>query len=255
MQLGHHPGVVLTERLASVDQDPQHRQLLIVHDRPQPGHPGAHECDRVRVGGVGLAALSSGEHPGSGRQLRWHVDHLFVVGQQPVRDVAADPAAALDRPDPFGPLLHVSQHRLVAVAVGAVAAATQDGLVGGHHLDRDAAFVRIHSDDHAVHPAPPMLDPVGLVEPGGQRCFEQCKPLLSLSPLRGRRPTHAGQMRATRLSVGSRNQSDGPGAWTEAWPGAGPEAMKQAAAISVSAHARPHRCAGESVSRSMPIAR
>jgi ABC-2 type transport system ATP-binding protein len=26
-----------------------------------------------------------------------------------------------------------------------------------------------------------MLDPVRVIEPGGQRCFEQCKPLLSLS--------------------------------------------------------------------------
>jgi hypothetical protein len=71
----------------------------------------------------------------------------------------------------------------------------------------------------------PMSDPLlldqSVVEPGGQRCFEQCKRLLSLF-LPWRRPTRADQMRATRRSVGSRNKSDRPGAWTEAWPGTGP---------------------------------
>jgi hypothetical protein len=59
-----------------------------------------------------------------------------------------------------------------------------------------------------------MLDPVLVVEPGGQRCFEYDKPFLSLS-CAWRRPGYAGQMRATRLSVGSRDESDEPGAWTE----------------------------------------
>jgi hypothetical protein len=54
VQLGHHPGVVLTQRAAPVDQDPQHRQLLVVDDRPQAAGPGADHGAGVRVGGVGL---------------------------------------------------------------------------------------------------------------------------------------------------------------------------------------------------------
>ncbi len=101
MQLGDHPGVVLAEGAATVDQQPQHRQLLVVDDRAQPGHPGADQRDRMRVGRVGLAALTGREHPGAGRQLRRHVDHLLTVGEQPVRDVPADALAALDRPRPL----------------------------------------------------------------------------------------------------------------------------------------------------------
>ena len=75
-----------------------------------------------------------------------------------------------------------------------------------------------------------MLDPSLVVEPGGQRYFELSKPLLSLS-WPWRRPVRAGQMRATRLSVGSRDESDGPGAWTEPCQTPVLPAMKQVAAI------------------------
>ena len=61
MQLGDHPGVVLAQGPAPVDQHPQHGQLLVVDDRPQPGHPDPDQGDGVRVRGVGLAALPGGE--------------------------------------------------------------------------------------------------------------------------------------------------------------------------------------------------
>ena len=35
MQLGDHPGVVLTQGPTAVDQHPKHRELLVVHDRSQ----------------------------------------------------------------------------------------------------------------------------------------------------------------------------------------------------------------------------
>jgi hypothetical protein len=63
MQLGDHPGVVFTQRPASVHQDPQHRDLLVVNHRPQTNHPGGDQRDRMGVGGVGLAALTGSEHP------------------------------------------------------------------------------------------------------------------------------------------------------------------------------------------------
>ena len=102
VQLADHPGVVLTQRPAPVDQHPQHRELLVVDHRSQPGHPGPDQGDRVGVGGVGLAALTGREHPRPGRQLRRHVDDLLAGSKQPHRDVVADPVAALDRPHPVG---------------------------------------------------------------------------------------------------------------------------------------------------------
>jgi hypothetical protein len=35
------------------------------------------QSDRVGIGVVGLAALTGGEHPHSGRQLRRHTHHLL----------------------------------------------------------------------------------------------------------------------------------------------------------------------------------
>ena len=46
--------------------------------------------DRVRVRGVGLAALPGIEHPGPGSQLGRHIQHPLPAGQQPLRDGAAD---------------------------------------------------------------------------------------------------------------------------------------------------------------------
>lgn len=148
MQLGHHPGVVLAEGAATVDQNPQQGRLLIVDQRAQPGHAGADQRDGVGVGGIGLAALAGGEHPRPGGQLRWDVDDLLAVGEQPVGDVPADALAALDRPDPVRLLAGVLPHRRVAVAVGVEPAAADDGLVAGHDLDRGRALVRVHPDDH-----------------------------------------------------------------------------------------------------------
>src|SRR5215207_3587095 len=53
-----------------------------------------------------------------------------------------------------------------------------------------------------------------VVEPGGQRCFEPHKPLLSLSwPLATPGPRRPNESHTT--SVGSRNESDEPSAWTK----------------------------------------
>ena len=62
MQLRCHPGVVLPQGPAPVDQHPQHGELLVVDDGAQPGHPDPDQSDGVCVCGVGLAALPGGEH-------------------------------------------------------------------------------------------------------------------------------------------------------------------------------------------------
>jgi hypothetical protein len=146
VQLGHLAGVVVTECAAAVGQHPQHRELVVGDHWTQPGHPGPDQRHRMRVRGVGLATLPGGEHPGSRRELRRHVDDVLVVGQEPHRDVPADAVAPFDRPDPVRPLLHVLGHRVEAVDVGAKPAAAKDLLAGGHHLDRDRPLVRVHPD-------------------------------------------------------------------------------------------------------------
>ena len=116
-------GVVLTQGPAPVDQDPQHRELFVVDDRTQSGHPDPDQRDGVGVGGVGLAALTGREDPGPRRQLRWHVDDLLAGSQQPHRDVMADPVAALDRPHPVlgdrPELVDVIDHRGEPGLIGA----------------------------------------------------------------------------------------------------------------------------------------
>jgi hypothetical protein len=79
VELGDDPGVVGAQGPAAVDQHPQHGELLVVDHRPQPGHPGPDQRDRMGVVGVGLAALPGPEHPGSCRQLRWYIHDLLVV--------------------------------------------------------------------------------------------------------------------------------------------------------------------------------
>lgn len=94
VELGGHPGVVLAEGSSPVDQDPQDGELLVVDDRPQSRHPGSDQGHGVGVGFVSLAALPGGEHSRPGRQLRRDIDHGFVVGNQPHRDMLADALAA-----------------------------------------------------------------------------------------------------------------------------------------------------------------
>ncbi len=113
VDLQHLAGVLVAEGAAPVDQHPQHSELLVVDDGPQPGHPGADQSDGVRVGGVGLAPLSRGEHPGPGRELRRDVDDLLALAQQAQGDVPANTGAALDGPDP---LRHAATYRSSAAS-------------------------------------------------------------------------------------------------------------------------------------------
>ena len=231
MQLGDHPGVVLTEGAAPVDQDPQQRELLVVDHRPQPGHPGPDQGHGVRVGGVGLAALPGREDPGPRRQLRRNVDDLLTVSKESVGDVSTDPVAPFHRPDPVRPLPGVVQHRAVAVAVGAKASTAENRLVSRHHFDRRGTLVRVHAQHHSVHPLPPMLDPSPGCRAGRATLLPAEQTPLEPLPALGRRP----ELRRPNLShtrtVGSRCESDSPGASTEAWPGIGHEAMEQVADV------------------------
>ncbi len=90
--------MLLTERAAPVDQQSQHLQLFVGDDRPQSAHAGADQGDGVRVGGVGLAALSGGEHPCPRRELRGHVDDVLASADELLGEQRSDPGGALDGP-------------------------------------------------------------------------------------------------------------------------------------------------------------
>ena len=75
--------MVLAQRAATVDQESQHSELLIVDHRSQPRHPGADQGDGVSVSGIGLAALAGGEDPRTSRELGWHVEDLMAFDEQP----------------------------------------------------------------------------------------------------------------------------------------------------------------------------
>jgi hypothetical protein len=159
----------------------------------------------VGVGGVGLAALAGGEHPRPRRELGWDIDDLLTVAEQSQRDVptnAGQPSAHT----PLGhclPYLSTAAYpsRSVAkrppprtVASAAMTSIVTERLCGSIPMTtRSAAAATAGSI-----PVLPMLDPHLVVEPGGQRYFEQNKPLLSLSPPLGGAQNCAGQMRATR---------------------------------------------------------
>jgi hypothetical protein len=117
----------------------------------------------VRIGGIGLASLTCREDPRPGGELRRNVDDVLTGGQEPHRDVVPDAVAALDRPDPVAEPADVTRHRGKPIDIGREPTATQDGLVGGHHFDRDRPLVQIHSDHHTtvrrLHPVLPLLAP------------------------------------------------------------------------------------------------
>jgi hypothetical protein len=222
VQLGDHPGVVVAERATAVDQDPQDSELFVIDHRPQSGHPGADQGDRVRIGGVGLAALPGREHPGARGQPGWHIDDLLAVGEQPVGDVLADAGAALDGPDPIPPPSALAQHRGVAVTIGAEPATTVNGLLRGHYLDRCRAFVRVHPDHHTArdairsrhHQLLQCSIHYGPSSREGNAASSATNPSRA-SPGPNTTPGPRRPNESHTTNVGSRKESDKPGARTE----------------------------------------
>ena len=136
---------------------------------------------RVRIHRVGFPSLASGEQAGPGGQLRWHTGDRLAVGDQALREVAADPIAALHRPDTVLELPPRGQHRPVTVPVSAEPAPRQHLLPFIDDLDGGRALMRIHPDDHVPHELSPSPCRPGDNRRGGQRYFELGRPLLSLS--------------------------------------------------------------------------
>ena len=119
MQLAGHPGVIGTDPAATVDQQPQHLQRLVVDGLTQPAQPHPDQRDRVRVGLIGLASLAGGVDPHRCRQLRRHIHHLLTGIEQAQHQMLADALTTLDRPHPIRPLLRGGEHHGEPVRVRA----------------------------------------------------------------------------------------------------------------------------------------
>ena len=91
------------ELVTPVGQQPQRHGGVIHHHLAQARGAQRHHRDRVRVGGVGLAALPGGEHPGSRGQLGRYVHHRLTVGDQALRQMTAHARTSLDRPQTLRP--------------------------------------------------------------------------------------------------------------------------------------------------------
>ena len=188
VQLGDHPGVVLAQRAAPVDQHPQHRRAA----RRRPPD----------------AARPSGCRPARRSGRRWRrscgPDRSRTPASAPTASAAhrrparrrRAAACATCRPIPLQPSIAQTRsgHRPDVASASrrtrprrCRTGRHRGRLVGGHHLDRDRPLVRVHPDHDpldllsycCMHPPDRSIRLV--VEPGGHRCFEQSNPLLSLS--------------------------------------------------------------------------
>ena len=73
------------------------------------------------------------------------------LGQEPLREGAADPVRAFHRPDPLRPLPRDLQQLAVAAPVGGELAGGPQDLPVVPGFDRYRQLVRVNPDDHPVH--------------------------------------------------------------------------------------------------------
>ena len=149
VQLGDLAGVLLAELSGAGRPAPAAPSSLVIgHHRTQPGHPGADQGDGVGVGGVGLAALTGREDPYLGPTAsagrRRPPRRRRAAGCAMCRPIPLQPSIAHTRSGRSRPTSRA--HRGEPGRVGGEPAATEDRLVGGHHLDRDRPLVRVHPD-------------------------------------------------------------------------------------------------------------
>jgi len=149
----HGVGARGAELVPAIHQQPKRDQVVVGGDLPQRRGAQRDNGDGVRIGGVGLAALPGGEHPGSRRQLRGNVHDRLPIGDQALRDVLADAVAPFDRPDPIGPPAAGPQHVAVAVTVCAEATDLEHLLTLVEDLDCRGPLVRVHPDHYPAHQA------------------------------------------------------------------------------------------------------
>jgi hypothetical protein len=146
---GRHP--LIRQLVAVVDQHPQRLELAVGREDTQVLAADGGHRDRVRVVGVGLAAMAGVQESGPGCQLGRDIDHPLAGLQQPLRQRTAHAEAALDCPLPVRPLVHVLPHGREAGLVGSEPARTEDLLSLVDDLDRGRQFMGIDPDDDSLH--------------------------------------------------------------------------------------------------------
>lgn len=124
------------EFVASVDNHAQSIQFRIRGQHPYLLRADCGDSHAVGVMGVALTTVSGVEQPNPGCKLRWYIDHVLAVGDQPLGQRSAGTVAALDGPGRPRPPGHVVQHRLVADLVGGEASRPEQPLVLVDDLDR-----------------------------------------------------------------------------------------------------------------------
>ena len=149
--------------ITPVGQEPQRHRRIIGGNHPQARAVQPGQRHRMRTGRIGFPPLAGREHPGPGRQLRWHTGHRLAISDQALREVAADPVAALHRPDTVLELAARGQHRPVTVPVSTKPAPEQHLPPVIDTLDRRRALVWIHPDNHVPHVLHPHAKPGPLV--------------------------------------------------------------------------------------------
>ena len=195
--------------VTAVGQQPQRHRRVIGGDHPQARAVQPGQRHRMRIDRVGFAALASGEHPGPGGQLRGHIGHRLAVGDQALREVAADPIAALHRPGAVRELPPRGQHRPVTVPVSAEPALPNSTFPRPSMIsivaERLCGSIPMNHVPHAASPTPAMT-PVtarrATLLRAGQTPLEPL-PLPRQHPARARRiratpPAWAAEFRATR---------------------------------------------------------
>jgi hypothetical protein len=89
------------QAVVAVDQQADHRVVVLDADRAQPTMPQPGDGSRQRIVAVVLGGLGRAQQPDPRRQRRRNVYNLLAGANQLLRQQFAQPAGRLDRPGPF----------------------------------------------------------------------------------------------------------------------------------------------------------
>jgi hypothetical protein len=143
--------VELHQLLAARDEHRQHSGRVIRPDGLQILGPEPSDGDGIGIRAVGLAATPATECPDPSGQLRRHVQDLFVLRDQPLRQAGPDTPGPLDSPDVIAPATGELLHLAIADAVVREPLLGQDLLLAINHHQGVARLVGIDADDNSTH--------------------------------------------------------------------------------------------------------
>jgi hypothetical protein len=116
----------------------------------EPGRGQRRDAHRQRVCLVGLAAVSSTQHPYPAAKFRWYVKYLDTIGGQPRAQRCTQSGGALDRPGRLRPASREPSQFPVAVPVDLDPRCAQGPQLAVHGDCGPGRFVRVDGDDDAI---------------------------------------------------------------------------------------------------------